>query len=245
MHPGHGKISDAPFVVRSMAIHRGLDHGRGALAGWTLGVLVSLAGCARSSAPAQAPIANETVGSRVVVDTEDTAAPIVSPADPLADGSEGLEPPPPPEAPPEPLPKEVPLPDEIVMEEPEPRPVPAPPCFPGAAPALVRGVATTPHRRPSAGPQGKRRPVRVKGGYASCDFPPIARQNGVATADVTLRVHVGPQGRVTSSTPQSNPGYDFVAAAQACLQKMRFTPALDAQGRPIADDISVVVRFRN
>jgi TonB family protein len=73
-------------------------------------------------------------------------------------------------------------------------------------------------------------------------FPPSALDN---RAQASVLVVISKDGSVkrTSLVNESPAGQGFGAAAQACMKKQRFTPALDRQGQLAATQMRVNVRF--
>jgi protein TonB len=56
-------------------------------------------------------------------------------------------------------------------------------------------------------------------------------------------VLVGADGKVTDVTVVQDDGHGFGAAAQACARGLIFEPARDAEGRAVAGDRTLRVRF--
>ncbi len=107
----------------------------------------------------------------------------------------------------------------------------------GAGPAKP---APPPPRAPEKDMSRQARPV---GGAWNCPFPAQADLNQVDRAVATISVTVAADGRPTSASVVSDPGYGFGAQAQRCAMSKRYTPALDKRGNKIAQTIPVRVRF--
>jgi periplasmic protein TonB len=68
-----------------------------------------------------------------------------------------------------------------------------------------------------------------------CGWPPEAEDSDLEEAFVTVRATIGPDGRASAVEVLSDPGYGFGKRMQWCIRtKMRFEPALDGEGRPVA-----------
>jgi len=73
-------------------------------------------------------------------------------------------------------------------------------------------------------------------------FPSSARAD---SGTVTVAIAVDARGTVTSAAvvSESTAGEGFGGAARACLLEKRFSPALDASGRPLPSTAAVRIRF--
>jgi len=97
-------------------------------------------------------------------------------------------------------------------------------------------------------PAAPRAPTRIRARLAggaswSCPFPVEADGRGIDDAVVRLRVEVGADGRVVRAVVISDPGSGFGREAAACARSKRFDAARDRQGRPVAGQALVSVRF--
>lgn len=109
------------------------------------------------------------------------------------------------------------------------RPVPQASREPAAPPgAPPRGV-----ERPPA-PTDRSRPVSLAGDEWNCPWPDAAEGLALDEQTAVIRVRVAVDGSVESAEVVSDPGNGFGPAALSCARRTRFTPALDASGRPIA-----------
>jgi len=89
-----------------------------------------------------------------------------------------------------------------------------------------------------------RRPVRLPARNWRCPWPPQANALHIDEQTVVLRVDVDARGRVQDAALLRDPGNGFGTAALRCARDARFTPARDAQGRPIpARSPPIRVRF--
>jgi hypothetical protein len=57
-------------------------------------------------------------------------------------------------------------------------------------------------------------------------------------------VTVNAEGKVTNVKIASDPGHGFGALARQCGRRQRFTPGLDAMGKPATLTIVTNIRFR-
>lgn len=77
-----------------------------------------------------------------------------------------------------------------------------------------------------------------------CAWPASAVNEDIYEQFVVLSVVVAANGKVEQANLVSDPGYGFGGAAVNCALRTRFTPALDADGKPIrARSPSIRVRF--
>ena len=70
--------------------------------------------------------------------------------------------------------------------------------------------------------------------WSNCPFPPEADAEQQNQAVVRLVIVVGPDGRPSSVNVLSDPGYGFGQAARQCAMRKRYTPGLDALGKPVS-----------
>ncbi len=103
--------------------------------------------------------------------------------------------------------------------------VTAPVVQPGPAPRGTTGTASGPDRSAA---------VALAEEDWSCPWPAEADAAEIDEQAVVLRVVVRADGTVQSAALVSDPGFGFGAAALACARRTRFTPARDAQGKPVA-----------
>jgi len=74
-------------------------------------------------------------------------------------------------------------------------------------------------------------PVRLPVREWHCPWPAQAEYEDIDQQLVSIRVLVAADGRVERAELVSDPGFGFGAAARECARRVRFTPALDSQGR--------------
>jgi protein TonB len=88
------------------------------------------------------------------------------------------------------------------------------------------------------------RSVQLSANEWRCEWPASAVNEEIYEQFVVLRVVVAADGKVENATVVTDPGYGFGDAAVACALRTRFSPALDADGKPIrATSPSIRVRF--
>lgn len=87
------------------------------------------------------------------------------------------------------------------------------------------------------------RQARPVGGAWNCPFPAQADLNQVDRAVATISVTVGTNGRASTASVISDPGFGFGAQARRCALSKTYTPALDKSGNKITQTIPVRVRF--
>jgi periplasmic protein TonB len=95
----------------------------------------------------------------------------------------------------------------------------------------------------SGGPDLSRAATLADGLRWDIPFPFEADDAAIDHAQVTLRVSVAADGRVTSVTVVSDPGYGFGREAKRFAQTRRWQAARDRSGQPIATTSTVNVRF--
>jgi protein TonB len=89
------------------------------------------------------------------------------------------------------------------------------------------------------------RPPELVGGDSwNCPFPSEADDAGVDLAMVTLRLSVGSDGSVQGVNLVADPGNGFGREARRCATTKRFKPGLDRDGKAVALQFTVNVRFR-
>ncbi len=90
------------------------------------------------------------------------------------------------------------------------------------------------------------RPAGLLGGgsWNDCGFPPEADMDQVDYGIVTLAVTVGTNGRAKRVSVLSDPGHGFGRLARSCAMRKRYTPGLDANGKPTVKSTPPIhVRF--
>jgi periplasmic protein TonB len=107
----------------------------------------------------------------------------------------------------------------------------------GTNPNAVESREVDP-KAPPGEPDRSRRVALADEGCAR--WPPEAEAEPIDQKEVVTRLVIRPDGTVSSVKVIGDPGQGFAAAAIECAQRARFTPALDAAGRPI----QVQVQFR-
>lgn len=114
----------------------------------------------------------------------------------------------------------------------------------GSAAAAADATPAPTAAPPSPDTPNQSRLPRLAGGASwSCPFPVEADGRGIDDAVVRLRVEVGADGRVVRAVVISDPGSGFGREAAACARSKRFDAARDRQGRPVAGQALVSVRF--
>jgi protein TonB len=117
---------------------------------------------------------------------------------------------------------------------------------PRAARAAVGPAASGAGRAPSSGVGtiDRSRPASVLGGLDwRCPFPEAADVAGVDRALAKIRVDIDAAGNVRNVVVVHDPGHGFGRAAERCARGKRFDAALDRNGRAIATQVAVGVRF--
>ncbi len=97
----------------------------------------------------------------------------------------------------------------------------------GEPPAAPTKTPTTPAKPSRAAP------VSLPTDEWNCPWPDEAQELPLDEQTATIRVTVRADGSVESSQVVQDPGDGFAAAAIRCARRTRFTPAKDAEGRPI------------
>lgn len=88
------------------------------------------------------------------------------------------------------------------------------------------------------------RPPQLAGGMQwDCPFPEEAYEEDVGEGVVTLKVEVGPDGKVLDVHVVKDPGYGFGREARRCALRKRWAAGLDRAGRPTRALALVNVRF--
>lgn len=107
----------------------------------------------------------------------------------------------------------------------------------GTTPARQPGAAPPPPPPPpapaAAKPRSRATGVSLRSEQWSCPWPDEAQDLPLDEQTATIRVTVRPDGSVEASEVVQDPGAGFAAAALRCARSTRFTPATDADGRPI------------
>jgi periplasmic protein TonB len=159
------------------------------------------------------------------------------------------EPPPPEQEPPPPPPEQKFEPPPIVAPPPIVQtPVtiappivtaPAPPVITPAAPPAPPPPPAPPRPSQAASPRGN------PGQYFSSDNYPPAALRAEAQGRVVAQLQIGTDGRVTGCnvTTSSGNGDLDEATCRISLRRVRFTPAKDQAGNPIASSFTLPVRW--
>jgi TonB family protein len=98
----------------------------------------------------------------------------------------------------------------------------------GAPPAQPKPDPPREPNRPS-----RAAPVSLRSGQWNCPWPDAAADLPLDEMTATIRVTVRADGSVETSAIVEDPGDGFAPAALRCARATRFTPATDADGRPI------------
>lgn len=99
----------------------------------------------------------------------------------------------------------------------------------GAPPAQpAQPASKPPPKHPS-----RAAPVSLRSGQWNCPWPDTAADLPLDEQTATIRVTVRADGSVEATDIVDDPGDGFAPAAQRCARATRFTPATDAEGRPI------------
>lgn len=170
-------------------------------------------------------------------------------------------PPPPPVQPPKPAPraKAMEKPQGLAATKAEPSPVSAPqPKLPSPSPLPAarlggRGTATTTGAaQPGAG-TGAGGPGMGAGGGGTAGFSPARKLtkipnreyrrlagSGLAAGSVAITIRVNPDGTVSDCRVVRSSGNSTADSlmCQLTLEYVRFSPARDSQGRPVAEDVT-------
>lgn len=165
-------------------------------------------------------------------------------------------PPPPPEDPPPPPPDSKLPPPPVVSPPPIVRtPTPPPPIAVQATPPPVyQPTVTAPPPAPPAPAPAPPAPPRVSqaaglkgspGQFFGTDNYPPAAIRAQAQGRVVARLSVGTDGRVTDCTVSSSSGNDDLDSTTCRIAKsrVRFSPAKDDSGNPIASVYTLPVRW--
>src|SRR5262249_5144300 len=100
--------------------------------------------------------------------------------------------------------------------------------------------------RPDAelGPDRSRR-ASLAGSMIDGEFPPEAGLEGISYAGVVIGVAVDRDGRAAAIRMRSDLGFGFGEAAKRAAVRVRYTVALDRDGKPIMQEIGPInVRFK-
>lgn len=118
------------------------------------------------------------------------------------------------------------------------------------APSGSGGGAAGASAAAAGGGQGTTRtslaePARPTGRAWRCPWPDEAVAAELYRQNILVRVTVGADGSPQRATAQSNPGFGFAAAAEACAMRQPYSAARDDQGQPIpAVTPAIQVEFR-
>ena len=173
------------------------------------------------------------------------------------------------ETPPEPEPDPPPKPKPIIRRKAAPVSKPAPPAaaadvisveakptgpvdltdntfIVGNAKTYVGGITSSKGTgtKPIMNRPSLARPVQLSGNEWRCKWPSSAVAEDIYEQYVVLRVVVTANGKVENAKVLTDPGHGFGDAAVGCALRTRFSPALDADGKPIrATSPAIRVRF--
>jgi protein TonB len=159
------------------------------------------------------------------------------------------EPPPPPDEPPPPPEKVPDTPPPMVAPPPIVRTNTAPP------PMIVTPVAPPPQitvapPRPAPPPPPRRiEPARAKGNlpalFSTDDYPASALRNEEA-GTTTVRLDIGPDGRVSACSVTGSSGSSALDSATCRIlrSRARFSPATDSSGAKVSDSMSQRIRWQ-
>jgi protein TonB len=113
--------------------------------------------------------------------------------------------------------------------------------------AVATGIGTgTPKAKVVAGPTvdlSRGANVLDPGAWLRCPFPPESEAEGINNMKVKMVVTVRPDGRASGVTIVNDPGFGFGKAARACGLRNVYSPALNAEGKPIEQTITVNMKF--
>jgi protein TonB len=90
-------------------------------------------------------------------------------------------------------------------------------------------------KAPPGEPDRSRRVALVEEGCHT--WPAEAEAEPIDHQDVRMRIVVGADGAVVSARVLGDPGHGFGAAAVECARRSRFSPELDATGRPVQVEV--------
>ncbi len=162
------------------------------------------------------------------------------------------EPPPPPPDEPPPPPPDTPLqPPPVVSPPPIVRSPTPPPMIMTVPtpPPTINYIPTSPPPAPPAPPAPRvSQRAGLKGNpgqYFGTDVYPAAAIRAEAQGRVVASLTVGPDGRVTGCTVTSSSGNEDLdsTTCRVAKSRVRFTPARDDSGNPIASTYSLPVRW--
>ncbi|MGN6279981.1 MAG: energy transducer TonB [Sphingomonas sp.] len=161
-------------------------------------------------------------------------------------------PPPPPDVPPPPPPPDQPMtPPPVVSPPPIVKTVTPPVQIQTAAvaPPVVNLVPPAPPAPPAPPPPRVSKAAGLKGNpgqfFGRDNYPPAAVRAG-AEGRVAARLTVGTDGRVTDCVVTSSSGNNDLDETTCSIAKrrVRFTPAQDQNGNPIASTYPLAVRWQ-
>jgi TonB family protein len=89
---------------------------------------------------------------------------------------------------------------------------------------------------------GPRKAYRVDTRPRECEYPPEEKSAG-AEGDVRLKLLVDTNGDVSNVTVLQSAGRLFDAAATEAVRRWKYEPARSADGRAIASEVKVDIRF--
>ncbi|HTM45407.1 MAG TPA: hypothetical protein VL137_10655 [Polyangiaceae bacterium] len=80
--------------------------------------------------------------------------------------------------------------------------------------------------------------------WGQAPFPPEADVEQINFMRVTVVVQVGPDGRPRSATAINDPGFGFGRVARQYALQHTYNAALDRSGKPIAQSLTVTIKFQ-
>lgn len=159
-------------------------------------------------------------------------------------------PPPPPDVPPPPPPPEQPMTAPPVVSPPTIVPVPAPPVQIQTVTTPPPAINLTPVAAPPAPPAPPRvnKAAGLRGNpaqYFGPDEYPSAALRAGAQGRVVAKLTVGTNGRVTDCVVETSSGNRDLddTTCRIAKSRVRFTPAQDQNGNPIASSYTLPVRW--
>ena len=72
------------------------------------------------------------------------------------------------------------------------------------------------------------------------ELPPA---DDITSAAVALRIGLDARGSVVGVTVVGDPGHGFGRLAEQCARQRHWSPPLNRQGRPVAGEVTLRVRF--
>ena len=159
------------------------------------------------------------------------------------------EPPPPPDEPPPPPEKQLETPPPMVAPPPIVRTNTAPPPMIVTPVAPPPQITVAPPRPPAPPPPRRIEPARAKGNlpalFSTDDYPASALRNEEA-GTATVRLDIGPDGRVSACTITGSSGSSALDSATCRIlrSRARFSPATDSTGAKVSDSMTQRIRWQ-